>query len=100
MVPTKPLKAEQDELENMDLEDRDMKGITAACEWKEEHSILDQQIILLQSSLIKSRNKEKGEVTQKDNNHVPASLGVKNSPSKEINKAPKEDKKRGSPSNM
>jgi hypothetical protein len=83
----------------MDLEDLDLQGIAATCEWKEEHSIPDQQIRLLQSALIKSRNKEKGAVTQKGKNHVPASLGIKNTSRKEIIKAPKDEKKRGRPSN-
>jgi hypothetical protein len=38
-------------------------------------------------------------MTQKGKNHVPASLGIKNTSSKEIIKAPKDDKKRGRPSN-
>jgi Ca2+-binding EF-hand superfamily protein len=83
----------------MDLEDIDLQGIAIACEWKEEHSILDQQIRLLQNDFIKSRKKEKGAVTKKHNNIVLASLGIMNTSSKEIIKAPKYDKKRGRLSN-
>jgi hypothetical protein len=63
MVPFEPLKAELDDLEAMDLEELDLQGIVVACERKEEHLIPDHQIRLLQSALIKSRNKEKGTTT-------------------------------------
>jgi hypothetical protein len=53
MVPTESLKTELDDLEDMDLEDLDLQGIATACERKEEHSIPDQQIRLLQSALDK-----------------------------------------------
>ena len=52
MVPTEHLKAEQDELEDMDLEDLDLQVIATTREQKDEHLIPDQQIRLLQSALI------------------------------------------------
>jgi hypothetical protein len=99
MIPTNSLKTDLDDLEDMDLEDLDLQGIVVACERKEEHSIPDQQIRLLQSTLIKSRNKEKGTTIQKGKHSSSSSLGIKNSTSKEIIKVPKDDKKRGRPSN-
>jgi len=65
MVPTEPPTADQDDMEDIDLEDLDLEGVVVACERKEENSFPNQQIRLLQSALIKSRNKEKGVVTQK-----------------------------------
>jgi hypothetical protein len=52
MVPNEILKAEKDELEDMDLEDLDLQVIAKTCEQKDEHLIPDQQIRLLQSALI------------------------------------------------
>jgi hypothetical protein len=49
--------------------------------------------------LIKSRNKGKGTTTQKGKNTRIASVGIKTNSSKDIIKAPKDDKKRGRPSN-
>jgi hypothetical protein len=90
---------EPDDLEDMDLKELDLQGITTTWEQKEKHSILDQKIRLLQTALIKSRNKEKGTMTRKGKNIGTASLGIKYISSKWIIKAPKDDKIRGRPSN-
>jgi hypothetical protein len=98
MTPIDSSNLDLEDLEDMELQYLDLQSIAVACEMKEEKSIPEHQIKILQSALIKSRNKEKGKASHKGNPSPSSSLGIKNSTSKEPIKVPKDEKKRGRPS--
>jgi len=85
-------KPDSDDLENMELKDIDLQSIVVACERKEEHSIIDNQINHMKTALIKSRNKEKLIASQKGKKSFRFSLGINNSSSIKPIKFPKDDK--------